>query len=292
MGTLGTPTQSVGGVSPNVIIPLGDFPGDTPDSRRRLKSMPTSDAKEIREARQTIRRLKRAMRDIREAIDNSDQHIEHEEAEIRESRRKGRYTRKEMREVNREKESRYGTDEVFAVPSLHSYPLTKDGKPSRERVESAWKYIHQGENMSKLGLDAVRAAEKRIVSFAKKYFDIELHDKHNKNRNPAQGSDTHVLGETPVTPAGNEDSQQLEEMRRGLKVKDLIKPGGTHAVDEAILQVFSDSDVHDVIEDLRRELEDTSNTRDMATLQQRAYITDVLARLSHELQLHKHTPGK
>lgn len=86
------------------------------------------------------------------------------------------YDKAERKTVNKKKRELYGTKEVFAVPSLHSYPLTKDKKPDRERVQSAWDYIHVAKNRAKLGDEAAKATT-RIRAFAKKHFpDMALED--------------------------------------------------------------------------------------------------------------------
>jgi hypothetical protein len=88
------------------------------------------------------------------------------------------YDKTERHAVKQQKAERYGTHEVFAVPGLDSYPLTKDKKPDRERVQAAWDYIHVSKNAAKLGDDASKA-EARIRAFAKKHFpDMALEDAH------------------------------------------------------------------------------------------------------------------
>lgn len=69
----------------------------------------------------------------------------------------------------RKKAEKYGADEVFAVPSLDSYPLTKNHKPDAERVKAAWDYIHVAQNRQALGKDAKRATA-RIRAFAAQHF--------------------------------------------------------------------------------------------------------------------------
>lgn len=84
------------------------------------------------------------------------------------------YDKKEREEVKQKKTEKYGKGEVFAVPALRSYPLTKDGKPNEERTMAAWKYLHQSRNEHKLTGEEFRTAESRIRSFAKKHFGKEL----------------------------------------------------------------------------------------------------------------------
>ena len=287
MGTLGTPSSWTGGVAPNHITALGNVPGDGSNAGRsrrdrKMKSMKTSDKEEIIMAKRSVRKLKEAMNHIKDAIENDDGHIKHEQAEI--THNKSRYTAHEKKEVNREKKDLYGTHEVFAVPELHSYPLTKHGKPSRERVLAAWRYIHQGENASALGLGATRLAEKRIIAYAKTHFDLELHSgKKNKSRNPSRGDNTHIDGEVPTIPPGNEDSGQLENMKRSRTVREYIGKDPASGLDEDIVQIYGKSNIHDVIDELRLDLDNTANSRDVNTLQRREYITNVLARLSYAL---------
>lgn len=66
-------------------------------------------------------------------------------------------------------ESEYGSNETYAEPGRHAYPLTKDGKPSRERTMAAWRYA----NMPRNGVSgSVKATIRR---FAKEHFDLDLH---------------------------------------------------------------------------------------------------------------------
>lgn len=131
--------------------------------------MPTSDKAQRRLARSAVEKL----RDVIEILDDD---IQHETDEIRDAATKS-YTPKERREVKRDKHDRYG-HEVFAVPSLDSYPLTKHQKPDRERVKAAWDYIHVAKNRAKLGDEAAKATA-RIRAFAKKHFpDMVLEDVH------------------------------------------------------------------------------------------------------------------
>ena len=83
------------------------------------------------------------------------------------------YDEEERKEVRQKKTEEYGKDEYFAVPSLRSYPLTKNGKPSRKRVIDAWRYLQVQDNYDRLGKDAPSAA-RRIKEFAKKHFGINL----------------------------------------------------------------------------------------------------------------------
>lgn len=75
----------------------------------------------------------------------------------------------QARATRRKKAAEYGPDEVFAVPRLDSYPLTKDHQPDRERVQAAWDYIHVAKNRRALGKDAARATA-RIRAFAHQHF--------------------------------------------------------------------------------------------------------------------------
>lgn len=83
------------------------------------------------------------------------------------------YDAAQRAQVKQDKQARYG-HEVFAVPALDSYPLTKHKKPDAERVRAAWDYIHVAANAAKLG-GAVKTAEARIRAFAHKHFpDMQL----------------------------------------------------------------------------------------------------------------------
>lgn len=83
-------------------------------------------------------------------------------------------TKKEWDAVNRAKEDRYGTDEVFADPAHHSYPLTKDGKPSAERTKAAWDYIHQHRDADEYSHGRAEQIIDRIHAFARRHFGIDL----------------------------------------------------------------------------------------------------------------------
>lgn len=85
------------------------------------------------------------------------------------------YNKEEYEDVREKKTREYGKGEYFAVPSLRSYPLTKNGKPSKERTLAAWRYINMPRNAGKLGEHA-EAAKKRIRSFARKHFGMELEE--------------------------------------------------------------------------------------------------------------------
>ena len=113
---------------------------------------------------------KRGLRGLREAAEALREDVAHERAERRMSKS---YDAEERKEVRRKKTEEYGKGEVFAVPSLRSYPLTKDGKPSEERTMAAWRYLSMPKNAEKLG-DKAGAARSRIRSFAKKHFGKEL----------------------------------------------------------------------------------------------------------------------
>lgn len=89
-------------------------------------------------------------------------------------------TKSEWREVKRSKRDRYGADEVFADPRHDSYPLTKNGKPSRERTLAAWRYIHTKEDRSKYSKEDLERVEARIRRFAKKHFGLVLKDAEMK----------------------------------------------------------------------------------------------------------------
>lgn len=119
------------------------------------------------------RASERGLRGLREAADALREDVAHERAERRGKRVEKAYTAEERKEVRRKKTEEYGKGEVFAVPSLRSYPLTEDGKPSEERTLAAWRYLNMPKNAAKLG-DKAEAARRRIRAFAKKHFGKEL----------------------------------------------------------------------------------------------------------------------
>ena len=128
----------------------------------------TDDRQQEAEASEALR----ALRQVRGALESD---VRHERAEERGERVRKSYDAEERRDVRRKKTEEYGKGEVFAVPSLRSYPLTKNGKPSRERVKAAWAYLHVGSNRAKIGEKAADAAERRIRAFAKRHFaGVEL----------------------------------------------------------------------------------------------------------------------
>lgn len=85
-------------------------------------------------------------------------------------------SKSEWKEVTKRKESKYGDDEVFADPQHNSYPLTKNGKPSRERVLAAWRYINQRRNAGEYSSAKVARIKAKIKRFAKEHFDMDLQD--------------------------------------------------------------------------------------------------------------------
>ena len=113
---------------------------------------------------------KRGLRGLKEAAEALREDVAHERSE---RRMRKSYDAAERKDVRRKKTEEYGKSEVFAVPSLRSYPLTKDGRPSEERTMAAWRYINEAANAEKLG-DKAEAAKRRIRSFAKKHFGKEL----------------------------------------------------------------------------------------------------------------------
>lgn len=83
---------------------------------------------------------------------------------------------KEWRDVKRSKVDKYGTHETFADPRHDSYPLTKGGKPSRERTLAAWRYIHVKKDGDEYSKEERKRIKDRIRRFAKKHFDLDLKD--------------------------------------------------------------------------------------------------------------------
>ncbi|WP_304459064.1 DUF6582 domain-containing protein [Alicyclobacillus sendaiensis] len=129
----------------------------------------TSDREQLRESKEALRKL-------REVIEALEDDIEHEEEELEERRIEKSRSPKQWREVKRRKREEYGTGETFADPAHNSYPLTKNGKPSRERTLAAWRYINQEKNASKYSEEQLRRVKARIKRFAKQHFDLELQD--------------------------------------------------------------------------------------------------------------------
>ncbi len=85
-------------------------------------------------------------------------------------------TKSEWRQVKRTKRDEYGTHETFADTKHDSYPLTKGGKPSRERTLAAWRYInveHDEEEYSDTERERIKA---KIRKFAKDHFGLDLKD--------------------------------------------------------------------------------------------------------------------
>ncbi|MFX4302995.1 SNF2-related protein [Alicyclobacillus tolerans] len=84
--------------------------------------------------------------------------------------------KKQWSEVKREKKDKYSSKEIFADPKHDSYPLTKYGKPSRERTLAAWRYINtrrDGDEYSKAERNRIKL---RIRKFAKRHFNLDLKD--------------------------------------------------------------------------------------------------------------------
>lgn len=83
-------------------------------------------------------------------------------------------TKSEWQSVKRDKAGEYGNDETFADEKHDSYPLTKDGKPSRERTIAAWDYIHTRKDGDEYTAEERARIESHIRAFAKKHFGEEL----------------------------------------------------------------------------------------------------------------------
>lgn len=141
-------------------------------SIREFLQKSTTDAEQRRDDKRAIRELKDVERVLEEGA-------EHEEAEMKAEKSR---SREEWKEVKRRKEQEYGTDEYYADPAHDSYPLTKDGKPSRERTMAAWRYINAERNARKYTPEQLERVKGRIKAFAKKHFNEELQDRHEKSR--------------------------------------------------------------------------------------------------------------
>ncbi len=127
-----------------------------------LKS--TTDRKQRDDEHQALRELTT----IRDVLEHG---VEHEQAEMDKAR-----SREQWQEVSRDKLNEYGSDETYADPKHHSYPLTKDGEPSRKRTVAAWGYIHQRRNAAKYAPEEAERIKGRIRRFAKRHFDEDLQD--------------------------------------------------------------------------------------------------------------------
>ncbi len=121
---------------------------------------------------QQERAAKEGRKGARAAARAREDDAKHEAAEMGERVQKA-YSKEQRHEVRRDKAQRYGK-EVFAVPRLDSYPLTKDGEPDEERTMAAWRYIHTEKDESKLPAAEAAKAKSRIRAFAKKHFGKEL----------------------------------------------------------------------------------------------------------------------
>ena len=83
-------------------------------------------------------------------------------------------SKKEWHAVTEDKTDRYGSDETFADPAHHSYPLTQNGKPSRERTLAAWRYINTRKNGGEYTAAERARVKARIRHFAKTHWDLDL----------------------------------------------------------------------------------------------------------------------
>ncbi len=106
----------------------------------------------------------------------------------------GEKSRADWKTTTKRKESEYGSDETFADPAHHSYPLTRDGKPSHERTVAAWDYIHQKKNAKRYP-DGGAAVKQRIASFARKHFpdmNLETEKSEHTDRGTFPGQRLHA----------------------------------------------------------------------------------------------------
>ncbi len=71
---------------------------------------------------------------------------------------------------DKDHEYKYGSDETYAEPGRHAYPLTDGGKPSRKRTLAAWRYAC----MPKNGVSS--EVKGRIKRFAKEHFGLDLQE--------------------------------------------------------------------------------------------------------------------
>jgi len=85
-------------------------------------------------------------------------------------------TKSEWRQVNRTKRDEYGTHETFADTKHDSYPLTKGGKPSRERTLAAWRYINTCHDGDEYSQEERKRIKSKIRKFAKDHFGLDLKD--------------------------------------------------------------------------------------------------------------------
>lgn len=80
------------------------------------------------------------------------------------------------RRVTQDKTAEYDARDVFADPDHRSYPLTQDGRPSRERTEAAWRYLHVKGNADRYRAGQRAAVAARIRAFARKHWGLTLQD--------------------------------------------------------------------------------------------------------------------
>ncbi len=158
------------------------------------------------------------------------------------------YDKKEREEVKQKKTEEYGKKEVFAVPSLRSYPLTKGGKPSEERTMAAWRYIHQEGNSEKLGEDAA-TAKKRIKAFAKKHFGKELESSGEKEVEKSLQTEKFLLPEYslwPVTKSLQPDAELCNQAWQVLHMQKSLVLLGAENVDLAEQRLLAYSEKHGI----------------------------------------------
>ncbi len=85
-------------------------------------------------------------------------------------------TIQEWHQIKDSKRDKYGTKETFADAAHDSYPLTKNGKPSRERTLAAWRYINTRKDGDEYTPIKRKQIKSRIRAFAKRHFDMDLQD--------------------------------------------------------------------------------------------------------------------
>lgn len=111
------------------------------------------------------------------------------------------YNAAQKRSIGAKKRKEYGKGEVFAVTNPSSYPLTKNGKPSKERTLAAWRYINEERNAKKLGAETAAKAKRKIRAFYKKHFGQVLKSmttSHEGQQPAKQIQDTFVFADTQL----------------------------------------------------------------------------------------------
>lgn len=76
--------------------------------------------------------------------------------------------------------------EDYADPSGYRYPLTKGGKPSKERISAAWRYINMPKNAKEFDGGKLSTVKSRIKEAGKK-IGLDLQDKKDSKADDMDG---------------------------------------------------------------------------------------------------------